>query len=576
MSSQPSEAPARPEGPPLRCPRCSATPPRSEFRQHLWQAHRLLLVGREIREAWSVLRSRADDFVSTGNADRLGPGFDLARLLDPDHGEERFARLLTPDQLVQDALDRAAASRGASLCPRCFALVPVEGRVMVPPMNVARGRLSAAGFVAEVSERAWRPRLYLATPKAVLRNGTGDGPLLTPRGRTWIIVGPPVFAALLLAVAFTFMARDATGPVLLLLGLASAAALILRFGAKSGAGPADRAVDHAWTVLVPHLHKSTPTPEAAGFEAALASVSIGLGQPEARAQALHQSVERIERSLADSAEWLDCLPPLWRLLAEDAHRQGRDPVSLVARLLSRCLEASLPMEAGDALLHRWKRPWWTDGARGRLRVLLCDRAFEVDLEVADLVAAARHAPALADLLGSSVPSSLAQLRLLWGLRTDRPWDRCGDAFTVFEVAGQGGNLFDRVPDLLLHQAVTDWPPDQTGPLTVTVCTRGVLFQETLFTAMPTEIEVSERPGGRYELVLGPCQFDFRDDPTDLARLLERWMSFYFQEFLPRSATMLDRPRSRPVPVPLPKPMVTCPDCREPFVAVSASPAPSQE
>jgi hypothetical protein len=129
---------------------------------------------------------------------------------------------------------------------------------------------------------------------------------------------------------------------------------------------------------------------------------------------------------------------------------------------------------------------------------------------------------------------------------------------------------------LLNQAVTDWPPDQTSPLTVTVCTRGVLFQETLFTAMPAEIEVTERPGGRYELVLGPCQFDFRDDPTDLARLLERWMSFYFQEFLPRSATMLDRPRSRPVPVPVPKPMLTCPDCREPFVAVPPSSAPNQK
>src|SRR5262249_34287528 len=149
----------------------------------------------------------------------------------------------------------------------------------------------------------------------------------------------------------------------------------------------------------------------------------------------------------------------------------------------------------------------------RLRVLLCDRAFEAGFEVQNLLDAGRTAPSLGAVLQTDVPGGLAALRLLWSLRPSRPWDRCGPATTVFELAGdrERSALLADQPDLLLVQEEPSWlvvgdgGQGAMGPARILLSPRGVTLQETLFTEPPHVVEVLTKSLG-CELVLGRQQF----------------------------------------------------------------------
>ena len=74
-------------------------------------------------------------------------------------------------------------------------------------------------------------------------------------------------------------------------------------------------------------------------------------------------------------------------------------------------------------LANWEPAWWTEGNVARLRILLCDRAFEAGFEVRNLLDAGRNSPGLADVLHTGDPHRLATLRLLWSLRPRRSYLR---------------------------------------------------------------------------------------------------------------------------------------------------------
>src|SRR5205807_1947660 len=97
--------------------------------------------------------------------------------------------------------------------------------------------------------------------------------------------------------------------------------------------------------------------------------------------------------------------------------------------------------------------WWAAGNLARLRILLCDQAFEAGFEVRSLLDGGAAAPALAAVLKTDAPLGLAALRLVWSLRASRPWDRLGAVRTAFELAegpGRASDLAER-PDVLLWQ-----------------------------------------------------------------------------------------------------------------------------
>ena len=192
---------------------------------------------------------------------------------------------------------------------------------------------------------------------------------------------------------------------------------------------------------------------------------------------------------------------LRRLLIEDAVAHGADPVPIVVDLLGRCFEGRLSLRFAEHLLAGWSinpsdrrdagSTWWTPGDLVRLRVLLCDRAFEAGFEVRNLLDAANQSPALGDVLGIHNVPNLAALRLLWSLRSSRPWDRCGDPLTVFDLAAdpKRADLLGRYDDLLLWQVEPEWLVAAPGvtepqPAHIFFCLRGVLLQGVLFTEAP--------------------------------------------------------------------------------------------
>jgi hypothetical protein len=106
------------------------------------------------------------------------------------------------------------------------------------------------------------------------------------------------------------------------------------------------------------------------------------------------------------------LAALRRLQAEDVAAAGGDPVPLVANQVGHCFAGRLPLAFAEHLLAAWDSDWWTRGNLARLRILVCDHAFEAGFEVQNLLDAGQTAPALGAVLDTAHLENLAALRLL--------------------------------------------------------------------------------------------------------------------------------------------------------------------
>jgi hypothetical protein len=338
-----------------------------------------------------------------------------------------------------------------------------------------------------------------------------------------------------------------TVALLLLAALLAFAAVRREWGRQ--APLIDRAVDHAWTYLAPLAHGAGFSADDSAFLAGLALTSVGHGQARRRERLLAHLVGVTEKAVTSGARAARDLAALWRLALADQAAAGADLVPLVARQAGRSFEGRLPLAFAEGLLEGWRSEVWAAGNLARLRVLLCDRAFEAGLELRDLVEVGRHAPSLGSVLGVEDTTGLARLRLLWSLRPRRPWDRCGEAKTVFEIAAasEGAALLEKYPDLLLHQAVPA-PLEESAvgkPVwaEILLCGRGLVFEDTLFREPPREAAVELSRGflarGGFDLVLGDFRFRFASDPQPLAGRLERWFDFAFAEFLPEAGSAVN-------------------------------------
>src|SRR5579871_2813048 len=187
----------------MSCPRCGAKLPRPEMAKHLWNDHQLMLDGRRVREPWSVIDGWIAEHATSGADDLLDRGAALGQQLDPDAGLITVHRLMLShglrDPEAQTHLREEAHQRHATLCPHCFALVPLAEPAPLRPLQASFGRLAAGGYVVEVQARGLVPRLRLETPRGVLFRGREPGRRLTRRGRLWAWVAPPLVAALLVA-----------------------------------------------------------------------------------------------------------------------------------------------------------------------------------------------------------------------------------------------------------------------------------------------------------------------------------------------------------------------------------------
>jgi hypothetical protein len=203
----------------------------------------------------------------------------------------------------------------------------------------------------------------------------------------------------------------------------------------------------------------------------------------------------------------------------------------------------MPLSAAEAVLDPDRLRGWPAADRARLRVLLAGHAFAAGLGVWDLQELGRAVPAIGEALGSEDGDELGRLLLLWSLREQKPWQKCGPAASAFDLArypALGGEYLRGRPDLLLFQPTAEDLPEEGPPAPILVCGAGIVFREAVLTR-PGPVKVTARPliqGGGFELHVGGQRLAFRSDPTELARRLERWARYLYGEFQPKVDAML--------------------------------------
>jgi hypothetical protein len=257
----------------------------------------------------------------------------------------------------------------------------------------------------------------------------------------------------------------------------------------------------------------------------------------------------------------------------DAASVGGDPIPLVVEQLAQCFEGKVPMAYAERLLADWEADWWSKENLARLRILLCDRAYEAGFEVQNLLDAGHSAPALAEVIKTDEVPGLASLRLLWSFRATQPWDRNGSASTAFEVAADATRtrLFGQYPDLLLWQGERAWQivangtQKQAAPCEICLCDRGVALQDVLYAQTPAKVEVSSNAEG-FDLILGEHRFRSSADLDGLARRMERWFRYWFNEFMPMTKNVINwKPPDRAALMRT-WGATPCPDCGKPVLA----------
>lgn len=558
---------------PLRCPRCQVELRQPEMVKHLWLEHRLFLANGRVRDPWGVIDDGIKEWLVKRDAALLTRCLEAGEQLDGEEGRARVQQWIWKYQLGEAAARNGslteAQEREASLCPRCYALVPSRPWLEPRPLNLSPGRLSTGGYSVEVSEAGLFPQLEVATPRGWLYRGPEPNYRFSSRGAHLLLVGPLVGAAFLFAVLLAPWNHQPALLISVLLWAALCTHVVLRVRARLLPTPLERAFDYAWTLLVPRLHAEVFSLEDSAWVVSLAWGSADHGRPEVRERSLARVIHETEQAVAARKAPVEHLAQLWRLAVADAARAGRDPVMQVVHLVERSLKQSLPLAFAEHLLAEWESEMWTDGNLTRLRLLVCDRAFEAGLEVADLIEVGEQASALGDVLGTDDPEQLARLRLLWTLRLGRPWNACGEAATAFELAGYadlGSRILEQHPDLLLYEVRVESRANPSQGQ-VMVCGRGILFQNELFPEAPQVVDVRSRRGEPelgYELRVDGQSFPFPFHPGALAQRLERWCHYYFADFVPQVAAVHQwRSFGTAGQLRLDE-QVTCPECRKPF------------
>ncbi len=557
----------------MRCPRCPAEMRRREMVGHLWNEHRLILDGLRVREPWPLIDEWIEAYRERKDEEILTRCRTLAQQLDPESGVQRVHRLIASrgieSEEVKAALQEEARQQKRSLCPACFALAAIPYEVPPHGLSIRHGRLTGHSYRVEIDQSGFHPLIVAETPHGVSLRLPEPERQYTLRRATFVFVGPFVLLALVLAVLLPLFDMPPLWPVVALSLVAGGIYVWLRRYWKKRTDDAARLVDYAWHYLAPRLHEPSFSMDDSAFLAGLAESSLRDGDAERRRDPLRQAIALTEKAVAAGAA--RHLAALHRLALVDAARSGQMAVPLMVKQIGRCFDGRLPFTFADELLDQLDERIWTPERRARLRVLLCDVAFEAGFEVANLVDAGRGAPALGRLLGSAAPADLAWLRLLWSLRAGRPWDRCGPASTVFELAvdPEEGKLLARFPDLLLAQRESlRTAGGRVFPADIFLCGRGVVVQDVLFRERPRTVEILSRKGlapGGFDLVLGDKRFWFAVDPEPVLQRLERWFRLY-AELVPQIPAVHEWQSPSVAEALRARDMVTCPECQRVFVA----------
>jgi uncharacterized C2H2 Zn-finger protein len=548
----------------MGCPRCDVELRRVEMTQHLWNEHRLMLDGRRVREPWRMIEDWLEDYRVEGDAEQLQRCRQLADQLDRKEGRARLQRLMLQhgieDLQARGRLLQQAQDQHASLCPHCFNLVPVIDPRLPPELDCEPSLIEGNGYRVEISDNGLMPMLELEIPTGMLYDGREPRRFLTRLGALLFFAFPLMFAAIVLllvppdlGIAWFFPGAMALGLCLVVVGM-------ILLGWDTPPDSLSRIVDLAWGRLVQQLLELGLARDDWAFLAGLAQCSIGHGDIAGRADTLEVVRGLMDERVTGGQVPASYLGALWRLTVEDGaeDEEGQDTVPLLAAQADRCFDGGLPLGFLSTLLAPLENEAWSVADERRLRVLLCQRAFDAGLEVRELLELGRLHGALHRALNLKHGEYIAHLRLLRTLQATRPWERVGKAATIFEIVRNveaSERLLDRFTDLLLR---VDNVPGMY------VCARGVLFEDAWILEPPQQIDIINRTlfaEGGFHLVIGAHTFWYAADPAPVVPRLEKWLRWFFQEFRPQLATVY-RSRSPAAARRLvARNGVRCPDCR---------------
>jgi hypothetical protein len=397
----------------LSCPRCHVELARLDMIGHLWDKHRLMLDGQRVREPWRVLQDWVEDYRLEKDPDVLKRCRTLVGRLDPAEGEAKLGRLLL-QRGVEDAdalrgLLEQARARNVSVCPHCYALVPLPEFPPPPELYFGKLGLSGSGYRVEVKDGRLAPWLEVKTPDSRVYRGREPGSRRTRLGALFVLLGPLLLIDPLLALLPSFggLPRWLPAAAIGSLGLLAAVGIWL-FWPKPGDLQA-RVLHHAWTVLVPYLRRKGFPGESLIVVAGLAEVSAGRGDVKARAKPLAAARTAAEQAARTNAALGGCAGSLARLAIEDPAWQGQDAVPALAAELLRCVQGELPLGYAAGLLRARENSDWTKDERQRLRVRLCEEAHAAGLGLHEVLAAGRACAALGALFAVGNEEALAEL-----------------------------------------------------------------------------------------------------------------------------------------------------------------------
>jgi hypothetical protein len=560
----------------IPCPRCDVKLQRSELVVHLWQVHRLLMEGSRARDPWKIIEDWLREYARNGRRELLERGCELGQQLDPAAGLTRVHRLLLKagltDEEAKENLTTQAEGRRASLCPHCYAMVPQPHEGLPAPLSSSRGRISGGGYTVEVSDRYVFTRLFVATPDEIIHEGPEPGLGLTQRGSVIFLIGPIVLLALGIAALLPLRLVPPLAPVaLILLG-----ALLLYLRLRLRHGPAmeatQRAVDHAWEMIVPELHRPNFIADDAAFLGSLAMTSIGLGSPATREKLLERVGKLTRKELLRAEVLAADLAALRCLELDDAIRAGRDPVPIFADELAGCLTGDLPLQYAEQLLEAWPNAARDQGQRARLRILICARAFEHGFDARDLQELGRISPLLGQAYASEDIKGLARLRWLWNAKPARLWQKNGSATTVFDLArypALGGQFLESRPDLLLFQPMSAGDDREAGA-PILICEGGIVYRDIVVSDPQTPIYIHYRTMMAvrgFDLYIDKRKIHFRQEPALLLKRLEGWVEFLFKQLLPGAKAIAGRRTPAKLRPLLKQKTMLCPECGNSFLAL---------
>lgn len=522
----------------MSCPRCPTELRKKDMVGHLWEKHGLVLDGQRVREPWRVLEDWVVDYGLEKDPQVLMRCKELAKKADPQAGLARLQRMLyrhgVRDRDLLHELRRQAHARNASLCPACCALVPIEAPPVVQPLTLHSAKLEGYGYHLEVSEQGLFPSLHVESPDTILYHGREPGRGLTRLGAMLLLFGPVAITIFVLLYLLT----EGNYPPPLLASVAAGVSLVLAgflYLVWPSPKPArERLVKAAWKLLVPEMLQEEMNRRGWGFLHGLLEITDQIRTPILPQDRLLDFCEEAREQARTDPLALACLGEIARRHLANLGDLGEDPIEFVLTLSGDCFKGKLPLAFLSRLVESFQvgdRSTWKKADRNRLTILVANQAFHADVEIDDWLNLGRAFPEVGDVFHLDQRWHWMQFFALWCQRNRKPWEDVGPSRTMLDIARAPADyeeILAHYPDVLFYVRNAN----------LVIGSKGVWIEGVCVTSFPHGAEVSlQKISGHYELTVGPLKIRCGENPRDHLDEMQRWLRYYFHEFLPTVATL---------------------------------------